>query len=356
MRNKIFLRVKEGYKKYKHFYFGYLHFWIKYFSLKKLINLLFNTYEFKTQKLILKSFPSVVHIDVANNCILHCPLCATGKGDKSQSKAMMTFDDFKPIFNKVKDYVFFVWLYNWGEPFLCKDIFKIIDYCHQNNVGVKIDSNLNFYDDKLLKNIVKSEIDYLSLSIDGFTQEKYQFYRRGGNIKKVLEGIKKIQEYKKETKSRYPRIIWQFLINNQNFDEVEKARSFSKDNGVDIFEARSLFLFTDVDFKYRKKDYLLYLSKLSVPESVASAVQGKGLCRFIWQSFVVNPDKTYVPCPVIYKDSDSFGSFHKNDDRGIRNIINSEKFLESRKLFLFKNYKEKCFTPCRRCNWFSKAK
>lgn len=349
------IKIGKKFDKLKLYYYGYFYFWVKYFSPKKLFNLLFNTYEFKTKKLILKSFPSVVHIDVSNGCILHCPLCATGKGDKSQTKAIMNFENFKKIFDKkIKDYVFFVWLYNWGEPFLCKDIFEIVGYCHKNNVGVKIDSNLNYYNDDILKNIVKSKIDYLSLSIDGFTQKKYQFYRKGGNVQKVFEGIKKINGYKKKLKSKYPKIVWQFLMNNQNFKEVEEAQCFAKNIGVDIFEARPLFLFTDVDFKYNRRDYLKYLSRLSVPEEEAKRVKGSGACRFLWQSFVVNPDNSFSPCPVIYKDADVFGSIYKEDHKTVREIINSGKYLESRKLFIFKNYKEKIFTPCRRCNWFSK--
>lgn len=354
MKSKLFSKAQKKYLEFKHFYYGYLYFWVRYFSFKKMFNLFLNTYEFKTKKLFLKSMPVVVHIDVSNICILHCPLCATGKGDKSQTKAIMNFESFKKVFDKVKDYAFFIWLYNWGEPFLCKDIFKIIDYCHENKVGVKIDSNLNFFDDELLKNIVRSKIDYLSLSIDGFTQEKYQFYRKGGNIKKVLEGIKKIQEYKRKMKSKHPRIIWQFLMNNRNFEEVEKAQCFAKNVGIDIFEARPLYLFTDVDFKYDKKDYLKYLSELSVPEKEAKGVKRPGACRFLWQSFVVNPDNSFSPCPVVYKDADVFGDINAEKNITVREIINSGKYLESRKLFIYKNYKEKTFTPCRRCNWFSK--
>jgi len=346
--------IKKYYSRVKHLYYSYFIFFLKYFSLKKLVNLLKNSCEFFTKRVYLKSVPPIVHIDVCNSCILHCPLCATGKNDKSQTKAIIRFEDFKPIFDKIKDYTFFVWLYNWGEPFLCSDIFKIINYCHENNVGVKIDSNLNYYNDDILRNIVKSKIDYISLSIDGFSQENYQFYRKGGSLQKVLEGMVKLIEYKKKAGSKYPILIWQFLVNNKNKDEVERAESWAKENKIDIFEARSLSLFTDVDSKFQEKEYKKFLSDTSVPKEVAMSKNSQMHCRYLWDSFAVNPDKSFCPCPVIYKDKDCFGFFKKNDARDIKEIVNLEIFIESRKLFKINNYKPKVYTPCLRCNWYTK--
>lgn len=345
--------LKNQYSKLKSFFYSYVLFLIKYFSFKKLFNLLVNTYEFKTKKIYLSSFPVVVHIDLCNSCVLHCPLCATGIGDKSQTKSIMKFEDFKEVFNKVKDYLFFVWLYNWGEPFLCKDIFKIIDYCHQNNVGVKIDSNLNYYNEEILQNIVKYKIDYISFSIDGLSQKAYQFYRRSGNIKKVLEGLKKINEYKKIYKTMFPITIWQFLINNNNINEVEKAMAISDELKIDVFESRPLRLFLEVDSKYSKENYNKYLSRTGTSINNAKAVQSPSPCRYLWDSLLINPDGSFSPCPVIYKDSDTFGKIKKEST--VNNIVNNEKYVESRKLYVLKNYKAKIFTPCVRCNWFTKA-
>lgn len=348
------INTGRKFDKFKLYYYGYLYFWIKYFSFKKMFNVLLNIYEYKTKKAIVKSVPPIVHMDVSNICVLHCPLCATGRGGESQTKTTMTFEQFKNIFDKFKDYTFFVWLYNWGEPFLCKDIFKAVDYCHKNNVGVKLDSNLNYYDDKILENIAKSKIDYISLSIDGFTQEKYQFYRKGGNLKKVLEGIKKIRQFKKKFDTKFPVLVWQFLINNQNISEVESAYHWSKENKVDIFEARPLSLFTDVDSGYNKKDYDEFLSKTGVTKEMAKKAKEASACRYLWDSFAVNPDNSFSPCPIVYKDTDCFGVFRKKDARGVNEIVNSEIFVESRNLYKYKSYKTDCHTPCIRCNWYTK--
>ncbi len=343
--------MQQFLNKTKHLYFGYLYFFIKYFSVKKFTNTLLNLYEYKTKRITLKSVPSVIHIDVANGCILNCPLCPTGNRNKRQTKGIMQFDDFKVIFDQVKDYVFFVWLYNWGEPFLCKDIFKIVNYCHANNVGVKIDSNLNFYDEKLLEKIVDLKVDYISFSIDGLTQDIYQFYRKNGDIKKVLSGLEKLIKIKRTKKTRFPIMVWQYLVNNVNYLETEMAREHSVKIGMDIFEMHPLSLYTEVDSKYSESNYSKYISKI-VNKAEARKRRFAGGCRYLWCSLAFNPDGSYIPCPIIYKDSDVFGSFKKGDS--IKKIINSEIFSESRKIFVSKNYEPKCFTACKRCDWFAK--
>ena len=338
----------------KLFYFTYLHFILKYFSFKKLFNLVLNLYEYKTKKIILRSIPFLINFDVSNLCVLKCPLCPTGRGDKRQTKGVMKFEDFKVVFDKVKDYLFFVWLYNWGEPFMCQDIFKIVDYCHKNKVGVRLHSNLNYYNDSIIKNIVKSKIDYISLSIDGFTQKNYRFYRKNGDINKVFSGIKKIQKYKKEFKSKRPILVWQYLINNRNQGEVEQARLFALSNKIDFFDSRPLFLFMDTELKYRKSDYEKFLSKTSVTEKNAQTIKSKSSCRFLWCSLAVNPNSSYLPCCIAYRDSEIFGTF-KNNRQTINSVINSQIFVESRKLFKNFNYQPECFTPCLSCGWFTKA-
>lgn len=336
---------------YKHYWYLYGLPFLKYFSLRKLGNLLLNLYEYKTKKTYLRSVPWVVYIDPVNACVLNCPLCPTGKKDPRQRKAQLSLKDFKKIIDQLKPYLFFVYLYKWGEPFLNKDIFKMVDYCHQNRVGVLIHSNLNYQSDNILKNVVKSKVDYLSLSIDGATQKNYNFYRRGGNIDKVQSGIKKIIFWKKKLGSGYPKIVWQYLINNQNFREVNKAAKLAKKIGVDVFESRPLFLDMETQLKNDQKDYQMYLSKVCTYEE-ASYQANPNHCRYLWIGLTVNPQGLLAPCCSIYADSDNFGDLLKHS---LKEIINSQIFIESRRLFTDKNYHPKIYTACAQCQWYTKA-
>jgi MoaA/NifB/PqqE/SkfB family radical SAM enzyme len=325
-------------------------FWIKYFSFKKLFNVILNLYEYKIKRTTIKSVPFVMHFDVSNICVLNCPLCPTGRREP-QAKGTMKFEEFKKIFDKVKGYLFDVKLFNWGEPFLCEDVFKIVEYCHKNRVGVRFHSNLNYYTDEILENIVKYKIDYLHLSIDGYSQEAYEFYRVNGDIAKVFRGLEKIQELKKNYKSKYPIIHWGYLINNKNRGEVEEASNYARKTGVEIFEAFDISLFTSVKDRYSKENYIKFLSEVK-EEKYCDTMPMKGICKYIWIDFVVNPNGSCFCCGIPYEDKDIFG--WANDNRSMYEILNSEIFIESRKIFKHKNYKPKCYTPCDKCIWYTK--
>lgn len=342
--------MKRPLLKLKHYYYLYFLPFFKYFTFKKFFNLFLNLFEYKTKKVYLESVPFVVYLDPVNLCSLECPFCPTGRKDKGQTKSAMSFEDFKKNLDLVKDYVFAIYLYKWGEPFLNKEIFKMIDYCHKNRVGVLMHSNLNHYDEEILQKIVLSKIDYLSVSIDGFSQKNYQFYRKKGNFEKALNGVKNIQGYKRRYRLSYPKLVWQFLINNQNYKDLQKAQNFAQKHRVEIFESRPLFLDMEVELKKSKRDFEKYLSKVSAWED--SKFEGVGRhCRYLWIGLTVNPNNSLAPCCAIYEDKDTFGFAREGP---ISQIINSNVFIESRKLFKIKNYKPSTYTPCLKCGWYTK--
>ncbi|MFA5047590.1 MAG: radical SAM protein [Patescibacteria group bacterium] len=337
--------------RWKHSYYMYVVVWIKYFTWKKFFNVLLNLFECKIKKIKIRSVPLIGNIELSNLCILNCPLCPTGAKDKSQSKKIITFEEFKALFDKFKDYIFDIKLFNWGEPFLCPDIFKIVDYCHKNKVGVRLHSNFNHYDEKMLEDIVKCQVDYLHLSIDGYSQEAYEYYRVGGDIAKVFYGLEKIQAYKRQHKSKFPIIHWGYLINNRNRHEIKTAQDYAEKLKVEVFEAMDISLYTALDDTFKEENYQRFLSDVKA-KSTCSSRTHHGYCKFLWLQNVINPDGSFCPCTLIYKNEDVFGSFNGPVD--LKKVFNSEIFTESRKIFKYKNYQPKCFTPCSRCRSYEK--
>jgi len=348
---EIFCVIREKYIKIKHSYYLYIYFIIKYFSLKKFFNLILNLYEYKSKKIIVRSMPFKVHFDVSNLCVLSCQLCPTGQKDFSQAKGVIDFENFKKAFDRLKDHLFFIRLYNWGEPFLCKDFFKIVDYCHDNNVGVQVHSNLNYYTAEILRKIVEHGIDYISLSIDGCSQKNYSFYRKNGDINKVFLGLQTIIRLKKELQIGRPIIRWQYLVNNENAGEVNLAREYAKNIGVDIFEAYPMSLFTTAESEYSVENYVKFLSKIKA-ENECRLKPSRKHCN--WTGLSINPNLTFSPCCAIYKDSENFGKLSPDKIENFFNIFNSDIFQESRKLFKIKNYRPRCHTPCNKCCLYNK--
>ena len=76
-----------------------------------------------------------------------------------------------------------------------------------------LSTNLNInMTEEFTKDIVKSGLDRMTISIDGATQKTYEVYRKNGNIDLVFKNIKLLVQSKKELNSMTPHLHWQFLV------------------------------------------------------------------------------------------------------------------------------------------------
>src|SRR5574340_977790 len=114
---------------------------VRYGAPKKLANILLAEWELRRQRTVLRCLPYYYIIDVCNVCNLRCPLCPTGNTTIARKQAMLSLDQYKELFAKVRPYALVVSLYNHGEPLLNPDVFSIIEHTHQSRVGTNISSN-----------------------------------------------------------------------------------------------------------------------------------------------------------------------------------------------------------------------
>lgn len=167
-------------------------------------------------------------IDLSTVCQLRCVECSTSKGITHSGiigKGQLSFEDFvkfvenNPQISKIE-------MSNWGEIFLNKDILQIMEYAY--NHGVKLycgnGTNFNYVPEEVLEGLVKYQVEYLNLSIDGATQETYEKYRREGNFHQVIKNIERLNYYKSQYNSEYPKLSWQFVIFGHNEHELPKVK------------------------------------------------------------------------------------------------------------------------------------
>ena len=103
---------------------------------RKIYNLVLKEIQYLFGHSRLLYFPNKLTIDIGNVCNLRCPLCPTGRADKSASKGFMKFEEFKRIIDELGDYLTNLELYNWGEPLLNRDLIKMIHYAKARNIPV----------------------------------------------------------------------------------------------------------------------------------------------------------------------------------------------------------------------------
>jgi sulfatase maturation enzyme AslB (radical SAM superfamily) len=110
-------------------------------------------------------------IDILGSCNLKCPSCPHSIIGTEVPKGSMNIKTFKSVFDKIitdTPSISHVSLYSWGEPFLHPYLDQIIDYVHEKNVAVALSSNLSIKFGDRIEKIIKSNPDYLKVSLSGF--------------------------------------------------------------------------------------------------------------------------------------------------------------------------------------------
>lgn len=192
---------------------------------------------------ILPPFPYWVIIEPSNICNLNCPLCCINCEEYKQPRRMMSFAEFKGIIDEVRNFAIKVDLYNNGEPFLNPDVLKMITYAVQAHMEVHVNTNGHFFESRaFVVELIKTGLTKLVFSIDGKDQETYAKYRIGGNLEKVIDGLKLIAETKRELKSKIPEIELQFLLLKHNVHQREEMRRLAQESGADIYSEKTINL------------------------------------------------------------------------------------------------------------------
>jgi MoaA/NifB/PqqE/SkfB family radical SAM enzyme len=179
--------------------------------------------------------PSRIRLEASTHCQLKCPTCETATGELYQHVALgfLRFDSFKRLIDE-NPQVREIELSNFGEIFLNPHLPKIIEYAFKKNVLLSATNgaNLNTVRDTTLEALVKFKFSHIRCSIDGASQETYEQYRVRGNFDQVMENIDKINAYKKQYKSEFPLLTWQFVVFGHNEHEIGKARQMACDRGM----------------------------------------------------------------------------------------------------------------------------
>lgn len=324
----------------------------RYFTPKKFLNLLRIFYEYRTKKTVLKAYPAKLIMDACNSCVLNCPLCPTGKGEAGRCKAVMKFTDFRKIVDEVKDYLYEIDLYNWGESLLNPEIFGMISYAHKNNIRTRVSSNLNYFSKGFEEKLVSSGLDILIISFDGTDQKTYEIYRRGGNFRKVIENIKKIADEKKRQKSKTPYLVWQFLVMSHNERQIPKVYEMAEELGIDSVRIEPVRTDTSMEIFQSDEEKLEKSGKWLPKDEKLSRFDynkkekkiRKKSCIFLWSMPVINPNGSVSPCCAVYPEKYDFGNAFR---KGIMSIWNGKGYVSSRKIVAGKEFDES--TVCVNC-------
>ncbi len=227
----------------------------------------------------------------------------------------MDYNDFVAIVDRIKKYSIRCSLYDMGEPFLTKKIYKMISYLTVNNISSVISTHFNFFKKDNLPDLFDSGLTVLEPCMDGFTQENYVKYRVGGNIETVKENIKNVMEYKLKNKRKYPIVDTQIVEFDHIREELPLIDSFLESVKVDkiTHRAESLgFNSPETSIKGKKE------------------IASRATCFWLYLSMMVRPDGKVYPCCGRGFDRFSYGNLL---EQSLDEIWNNAYYRFSRELF-----------------------
>jgi len=292
--------------------------------------------------------PVRVKINTGYRCNLRCPLCPTGRKVPGNSRDL-TIDDVRFFLPRLGKF-YYVSLFGWGESFLVRDIFAIMSFLKKNGKIIDIDSNLNITKEEIIKQLEESELDLLSVSLDGVDQDSYSIYRYGGSFDLVIRNIERLRAAPTGPK----KIEWQYLVSKKNIQYIEKAKAIAKELGIpicfqDIGMYLDMFYENDrqLEKEWRTDEQMERMENFCKPGEV---------CPYMYNDPFIDPDGCVYPCcnaarapeALLEKGYENvFGNLH---DDTIFEIWNNEYYQMMRCLFAGRRYEGKEVKPiCLMC-------
>ena len=296
--------------------------------------------------------PRKIRLEASTLCQLKCPSCSAAKGKTEAviGKGYLKFKNFKNLLD-VNPYIREIELSNYGEIFLNPELSPIIKYADGKNIRLMAENgvNLNAISDETLESLVKYRFRVLSVSIDGASDQTYSQYRVGGDFHTVIANLQKLNSFKKQYASSYPKLIWQFVIFGHNEHELPLARQMASDLGARFIPKLSW----DSNFSPIKNPEFVKLksglraSNSEEDQEICGPEYGASFCRMLWREPQINWDGKILGCCCNYWKEFTGNAFTD----GLVESLNSESIAYAR-LMLQGITPSRPDIPCTTCDLY----
>jgi radical SAM protein with 4Fe4S-binding SPASM domain len=219
----------------------------------------------------------------------------------TRDRGIMDTALFNNLIYQVYPTLYYLNLYFQGEPYLHPQFTAMVRVAKSKKIYVSTSTNGHFLTPENAKATLESGLDKLIISLDGTDAETYEQYRKGGNFKEVIKGIKEIVNQKKVRGSKKPKVILQFLVLKSNQHQIKHIQKLGKDLGVDKVELKTAQFY---DFK--QGNPLMPDGRFSRYKKIKTDPESNPLyeirnhlpnhCFRMWSSCVVTWDGAVVPC------------------------------------------------------------
>lgn len=159
-------------------------------------------------------------LELTNLCNAKCPLCYRNNKDYiAKSPYQRPLNEVIEQLNLFTNLESIKLVGTISEPTLYKDFFPLIDYLNSRDIEIEICTNGDTHQPSWwgeLGKLLKKD-DKVFFTICGSTQELHEVYRKGTNLKRILENAKALRKFSKY-KNDYAQLI-RFNYNDKDFND-----------------------------------------------------------------------------------------------------------------------------------------
>ena len=257
-----------------------------------------------------------VYVEITNICNLNCSFCIGNK----RIKKYMSFDEFKIILDKIKDYTEYIYLHLMGDALTHPDINKFIDYASKE-FYVNITTN-GYLIEKIANN---KNIRQINISLHSY-DEKYNISLDNylNNIFNTINGFDNTY------------VSLRMWINNK----------YSKDIINKINNCYNVLV--DGDTKINDYLFVNFDKEFIWPDINNNYNNSNGSCMGLRSHIGILCDGTIVPCCLDYDAQINLGNIFNEDLDEVLNKSIVKEMIDG-----FENNK-KIIKLCQHCNFYDR--
>jgi len=299
--------------------------------------------------------PRTLIIETVKGCNFNCIMCRAGR----LPKEYMSFDRFKRIIDMFQDSFILQPFSSRGEPFLNREIYKMISYATAKNIYTILTSNFSVID---VERFLETQADEIQASIDSVNPERFGKIRENGNFNIVVRNLRKLIGLKRRKNYKKPIISLKMVVMKENLDEVEEVINFGVKEGIERFYIDTVFVTEWFGYEIASSDGKPSKEDIEKLKTLIQKYKKKGLkirfvpnvsfekgdsysgyCHFPFLSIFIDVQGNAFPCCVHIDQKSVFG-----------NIFEDFKGVMKRRYEFLKGFRKKRPDLCEGCPLYFK--
>ena len=276
----------------------------------------------------LDDFPPCVQIEPTSICNFRCVFCFQTDPLLTQRKnghaGQMPVELFKQLVDQLEGNVEFITMASRGEPLMTKGIEEMLAYASGKFLGLKMNTNATFLDEKKAHAILQAEPNTLVFSADAADPVTYAQLRVNGDFEKVMGNIARFKEIKERD---YPQSRLITRVSGVAFDRERQDHQ-----KIEAFWREYVDQVAFVDYNPWENAYE------NEPNGIEEA------CSDLWRRAFVWWDGKMNPCDVDYR---SFLCPGTVGEESVSDIWTGKGYTTLREKHLERQ--RQSLVPCRGC-------